>query len=232
MVIVEPGSFMLAFCLNVGREAMEGLTRRAAIGCLLGALAAFGCGDDKDAKFRAQVLPVVAKVTERVKVIAAVTAAPVPQALDLTDTYLTDLAGLSADLKALEPQNEKQKSYVSAGLAYLGATHRFILAQEEFAKARGRLDVARAKVKESLDGRQRASQFTMDFWKETHERLLGELEKVRKDATHAREKLAVSTTTLKQSAEASSSVLGGDVIVGGDVLEAHRTALEAIPLAN
>ena len=40
-------------------------------------------------------------------------------------------AGLEdADLRALEPQNDKQKSFVSAGQAYLGATQRFATAQQ------------------------------------------------------------------------------------------------------
>ena len=46
---------------------MPGMTRRAALGCLLAAVALFGCGDDKDAKFRLQVIPVVARITERVR---------------------------------------------------------------------------------------------------------------------------------------------------------------------
>ena len=211
---------------------MEGLTRRGAIGCLLAAAVAFGCGDDKDARFRLQVLPLVAKVSERVKAIAATTAAPVSQALDQADTELTELSGLNADLKALEPQNEKQKSFVSAAYAYLGATQRFVQAHQEFARARGKLDAARVKVKDSLDARQRASQFTMEFWRETHDRLVLELEKVRKEAISARDKLAVATASMKQSAEASATVLGNDALVSGDVLDAHRAVLDAIPLAN
>jgi hypothetical protein len=211
---------------------MEGLTRRGALGCLVGAAILFGCGQDKDAKFRLQVLPVVAKVSERVKGIAATTAAPVTRALEQADAELADLAGLDADLKALEPQNEKQKSYVSAASAYLGSTQRFAQAQQEFARARGKLDASRAKVKESLDGRQRASQFTMEFWRETHDRLVSEQEKVRKDAIAARDQLAVATASMKQSAEASATVLGNDTVVGGDVLDAHRAVLDAIPLAN
>lgn len=213
---------------------MDGMTRRALVGCLLAAAAAaaFGCGDDKDAKFRAQVLAVVAKVSERVKGTAALTGSPVAQVLDETDAVLTDLAGLNADLRALEPQTEKQKSFVSAGQAYLGATQRFVAAQQEFAKARGRLDAARAKVKDSLDARQRASQFTMEFWRESHERVLAEQEKVRKEALQARDRLAVATASMKQSAEASGTVLGSEAVVGPDALEAHRSALEGIPLAN
>jgi hypothetical protein len=211
---------------------MEVMTRRGALGCLMAAVVAFGCGQDKDAKFRLQVLPVAAKVSERVKAIAGMTAAPVAQALDRADAELTELAGLDADLKALEPQNEKQKSYVSAASAYLGSTQRFAQAQQEFARARGKLDAARAKVKESLDGRQRASQFTMDFWRETHDRLVSEQEKVRKDAIAARDQLAVATSSMKQSAEASATVLGNEAITGADALDAHRAVLDAIPLAN
>ena len=208
-------------------------TFRAVAGCAFAAAAALcGCGDDKDLKFRAQVLPVVAKVTERVKGTAAATAAPVPQVLDQADAYLTDLAGLAADFRAFEPQNETQKTYVSAGQAYLGATQRFVTAQQEFARARGRLEVARVKVKESLDAKQRASQFTMDFWRETHERVVAEQEKVRKEAVQAREKLTVATVTMKQSAEASAAVLGPESVIAADALEPHRSALESISLAN
>jgi hypothetical protein len=205
---------------------------RAFAGCVAVAMLAAACGEDNDAKFRATVLPVVAKVSEKVKGAAAVTAAPVSQALDQTDAYLTDLAGLNADLRALEPQTEKQKSFVSAGQAYLGATQRFLAAQQGFARARGKLEVARVKVRESLDARQRASQFTMDFWRETHERVVAEQEKLRKDAVQARERLAVATTSMKQSAEASATILGPEALIAPDALEAHRTVLEAIALDN
>jgi hypothetical protein len=205
---------------------------RAFAACLAAAFIAGGCGGDRDLEFRAQVLPVVAKVTERVKAIAAVTSAPVAQALEQAEASLTDLAGLNADLRAFEPQNDNQKSFVSAGQAYLAATQRFAAAQQELARSRGRLDAARAKVKESLDARQRASQFTLDFWRETHERVVAEQEKVRKEAMLARDKLAVATASMRQSAEAAAAVLGAQAVIAPDALEAHRTAMEAIPLAN
>ena len=203
----------------------------AAGAMLLIAVGAAGCGGSQD-KLRGQLLPVVAKISDRIKGTAALTGGGAAQAIEQTGAYLTDLAGLGADLKALYVEGERQQSLVAAAQAYLSATQRFVAAQQEFARALARLEAARAKVKDSLDAKARTSKFSLDFWKETHDRLVLDLDKVRKDSEQARDRLAAATTSTQQAADAAAAVLGREAIVAPEVLAAHRKALDAIPLAK
>ena len=198
---------------------------------LLVLASAVGCGGGME-KFRAQVLPIVAKVSDRLKGAAALTAGEPAKTIEQASAYLTDLAGLGADLKGLYVDGEKQQALVAAGQAYLAATQRFVTAQQAFARTVVRLDAARAKVRESLDAKARTSKFSLDFWKESHDRLTLDLDKVRKEAEQAREKLVAATTAMEQAATATGALLGREAIVAPDVLAAHRKALDAVPLAK
>jgi hypothetical protein len=196
---------------------------------LLASLAGCGAGDEK---LRAQLLPVVAKITERVKTTAALTGGEPAATIERTTAILTDLAGLGADLKSLYVEGEKQQALVAAGQAYLSATQRFVASQQEFARAYARLEAARAKVRESLEAKVRTSKFSMDFWKETHDRLVLDLDKVRKECEKARDRLAAATSSMQQAAEAAGSVLGRESVLAAGALDAHRKALDAVPLAK
>jgi hypothetical protein len=193
------------------------------------AAAMSGCGKG-DEKFRAMLDPVVAKVTERAKAAVALTGQAPAAILEQSGAILTDLAGLGADLKGLPADGEKQQGLVAAGQAYVSATQRFTTAQQEFARAYARLEAARAKVRESLDAKVRTSKFSMDFWKESHDRLVLELDNVRKDAEKAKAQLVAATDALQQSADAAGAVLGRERLLAAATLDAHRKALEAVPL--
>ena len=207
----------------------------AAAGVALIALAGIGwyVGQaGKQEKFRAQVVPIVAKVSEKLRTAAQLTAADPAQGGERTTALLTDLAGLGADLKALYVEGEKQQALVAAGQSYLAATQAFVQGQQEFTRSRLRLDAARAKVRESLDAKVRTSKFSMDFWKESHDRLVVEAEKVRKDASQMRDKLLATTAATQQAVDAAAAALGRDAVVAPTVLADHRKALEAIALAK
>jgi hypothetical protein len=186
----------------------------------------------KQEKFRAQVVPIVSKVSERLRAAAQLVAAEPAQGIETCAVLLTDLAGLGADLKSLYVEGEKQRALVAAGQSYLAATQAFVQGQQEFARARGRLNAARAKVKESLDAKVRTSKFSMDFWKESHDRLVVEAEKVRKETAQIRDKLVSTATATQQAADAAGATLGRDAVVAPTVLGDHRKALDAIALAK
>ena len=201
----------------------------AALLFALGVLA--GCGAKED-KYRAHVVPVVAKISERLKGAAAVTGSVPAQVVEKTTATLTDLAGLGADLKAIPPDGDKQQALCAAASAYLSATQRFVSSQQEFARADARLEAARAKVRESLEAKVRTSKFSMDFWRESHDRLTQELDTVRTENEKLRERLLAATATAQQSADAVGAVLGKEAVVGPDVLANHRKALDAVDLAK
>lgn len=207
----------------MGRIGIGGASL-AAVALLLAA-----CGAKQD-QYRAQVVPVVAKVTERIKAAAALTGADPATGAEGATALLTDLAGLGADLKAVPPEGEEQQALAAAAQAYLSATHRFVTAQQEFARAYGRLEAARGKVRESLDAKLRTSKFSLDFWKETHDRLLQDLDKVRTENERVRERLVAATTGAQQAADAAGAVLGKENVVGPEVLANHRKALDAVNL--
>lgn len=188
-----------------------------------------GCGKGEE-KFRALLDPVVVKITERAKSAASLTGRAPTEVLQQSGTILTDLAGLGADLKGLPADGEKQQSFVSASQAYLSATQRFTTAQQEFARAYARLEAARAKVRESLDAKVRTSKFSMDFWKESHDRLVLDLDNVRKESEKAKAQLSAAAQALQQSADAAGAVLGREKLIPAADLDAHRKALEAVPL--
>ena len=188
-----------------------------------------GCGAKED-KYRAHVVPVVTKISERLKGAAALTGGDPAQTIERTTAILTDLAGLGADLKAIAPEGEKQQAIYAAGSAYLSATHRFVTTQQEFARAYARLEAARVKVRESLEAKVRTSKFSMDFWKETHDRLLQDLDKVRTENEKLRDRLVGDTGSAQQAADATGAVLGKEAVIGPDILAAHRKALDAIPI--
>lgn len=190
-----------------------------------------GCGPGTE-KLRAQLDPVVAKITDRAKAAAALTGGAPAATIARATELLTDLAGLGADLKSFYVEGEKQQALVAAGQAYLSATHRFVTSQQEFARAYARLEAARAKVRESLEAKVRTSKFSMDFWKETHDRLVVDLDKVRKENEAARDRLAAATTALQQGADAAGALLGREKLVALATLDAHRKALDAVPLAK
>ena len=102
--------------------------------------------------------------------------------------------------------------------------------QQEFARAYARLEAARAKVRESLEAKVRTSKFSMDFWRETHDRLVQDLDKERTENEKLRERLVAATATAQQSAEAAGAVLGKEAVIGPDVLAKHRKALDAVNL--
>jgi len=208
---------------------MKMKTGIAALALLVVAAALAGCGA-KEEKFRAQLLPIVSKITERVKGTAALTGKNAAATIEKTTEYLTDLAGLGADLKGLYVDGDKQQALVTAAQAYLSATQRFVAAQQEFARAYARLEASRVKVRESLDAKARTSKFSLDFWKETHDRLVLELDKVRTENEKARERLSAATASVQQAAEAASGLLGRESLVTPAVLDAHRKALEEVPL--
>lgn len=197
--------------------------------CLAAALLLAACGAKED-KYRAHVAPVAGKVTERLGAAAALTGGDPAKVVEATTAQLTDLAGLGADLKAVPPEGEKQQALAAAGQAYLSATQRFVTAQQEFARAHGRLEGARKKVRESLDAKVRTSSFGMDFWKETHDRLLQDLDKVRGENEKVRERLVAATTGAQEAAEAAGAVLGKENVVGPEVLANHRKALDGVNL--
>lgn len=188
-----------------------------------------GCGPKED-KYRAEVVPVVARISERLKGVAAATGGAPADVIELTTGTLKDLAGLGADLQAVPPGDEKQQGLFAAANAYLSATQRFVTAQQEFARAYARLEAARGKVRESLDAKTRTSKFSLDFWKETHDRLLQELDKVRTENEKLRERLVAAGATAQQSADAVGAVVGKEAVIGPEVLAAHRKALDAVDL--
>jgi hypothetical protein len=196
------------------------------------ALAWYSNQASKQEKFRAQVVPVVARISAQLKAAAALTGGGTAQTIERTNAQFTDLAGLGADLKALYVEGERQQALVDAGQAYRAATERFVKSQQDFARTRARLDAARAKVRESLDAKVRTSTFSMDFWKETNDRLTAELERVRKEANQARDRLVTVTAATQQAADAAGAVVGREAVVGTDVLAAHGKALDAIVLAK
>jgi hypothetical protein len=193
------------------------------------ALALAACGEKED-KYRAYVTPIVGKITERLKSAAGLTGGEPARVVEGATALLSDLAGLGADLKALPPEGEKQRSLAAAGQAYLSATQRFVTAQQEFASAYGRLEAARVKVRESLDAKVRTSRFSMDFWKETHDRLVLDLDKVRTENEKLRERVVAATTSAQQAADAVGAVLGKENVIGPEVLASHRKALDGVNL--
>jgi len=170
----------------------------AAVALLVAAAALAGCGA-KDEKFRAQLLPIVSKITERREATAALTGTDPAATIERTTESLTELAGLGADLKGLYVDGDKQQAMVAAGQAYLSATQRFVTSQQVFAQAYAKLEAARAKVRESLDAKARTTAHSLDFWKETHDRLVLELDKVRTENEKARERLSAATSSLQQA---------------------------------
>jgi len=202
-----------------------------AAGAMLVLATLAGCGPGT-AKLRAQLDPVAAKITDRAKAAAALTGGEPAATIARTTELLTDLAGLGADLKSFYVEGEKQQALVAAGQAYLSATHRFVTSQQEFARAYARLEAARAKVRESLEAKVRTSKFSLDFWKETHDRLVVDLDNVRKENEKARDHLAAATTALQQGADAAGALLGREKLIAPATLDAHRKALEAVPLAK
>ena len=208
---------------------MERTLGKTFAAALVLAAAVVGCGKS-DEKFRAQLDPVVARITERAKAAAALTGGPSAATIEATTALQTDIAGLGADLKSLYLDGEKQQSLVAAGQAYLSATQRFVAAQQEFARAYARLETARVKVRESLDAKVRTSKFSLDFWKESHDRLLVEIDNARKESEKARDKLGQATTGLQQSADAAGALLGRQALVPAATLDAHRKALAAVNL--
>ena len=208
---------------------MDGTVLGRAAALALAAALLAGCGKG-DEQFRAQLDPVVAKITQRANDAAALTGQAPAAAIERTTALQGDLASLGADLKALYVEGEKQKSLVAAGQAYLSATQRFVSAQQEFARAYSRLEAARAKVRESLDAKVRTSKFSMDFWKESHDRVLAQIESVRKENEKARETVAGATTALQQAADAAGALLGRQALISQATLDAHRKALAAVPL--
>jgi hypothetical protein len=205
-----------------------GVAARVAAALLVAAaLAACGARNDK---FMAQLQPIVARITERVSGTAALTGKDPAATIAKTTEYLTDLAGLGADLKGLYVEGDKQQAMVAAGQAYLSATQRFVTSQQEFARAYMRLEAARAKVRESLDAKARFSKNSLDFWKETHDRVVLDLDKVRIENEKARAALSAATSSIQQAAEATGAVIGREALVTPAVLDAHRKALEAVPL--
>jgi hypothetical protein len=202
-----------------------------AAGAMLMIATLAGCGPGVE-KLRAQLDPVVLKITERAAAAAVLTGGQPAATIARTTELLTDLAGLGADLKSLYVEGEKQQALVAAGQAYLSATQRFITSQQEFARALTRLEAARGKVRESLEAKVRTSKFSMDFWKETHDRLVVDLDKVRKENEAARARLAAATTSLQQGADAAGALLGREKLISPATLDAHRKALDAVPLAK
>ena len=197
------------------------------------ALAALsGCGGPKDDKLRAQLDPVVVKITDRAKAAAALDIAAPAATIERATALLTDMAGLGADLKSFYVEGEKQQALVAAGQAYLAATQRFITGQQEFARSYARLEAARTKVRESLDAKVRTSAFSMDFWKESHDRLVRDLDNVRKENEKARDLAGAANTVLQQGADAAGAILGREKLIPAATLEAHRKALQAVPLAK
>jgi hypothetical protein len=201
----------------------------AALGLAAAVLA--GCGKGLE-KFRVQLDPVVSKVTATAKAAAALTGQPPASVAEQGKALLTDIAGLGADLKGLPADGEKEQALVAAGQAYLSATQRFTNAQLDFARAYARLEAGRVKVRESLDAKVRTSKFSMDFWKETHDRLVLELDNARKETEKAKAQLVAATSSLQQSAEAAGAVLGREKLIPVATLDAHRKALDAVDLAK
>jgi hypothetical protein len=201
----------------------------AALGLAVSLLA--GCGGGVE-KFRLQLDPVVARVTEKAKAAAALTAQAPAAIAEQSKALLGDLAGLGADLKGLPAEGEKQQDLVAAGQAYLSATQRFVTAQQEFARSYAKLEGMRVKVRESLDAKVRTSKFSMDFWKESHDRLVVELDNARKESEKAKAQLVAATASLQLSADAAGAVLGREKTIPVAALESHRQALEAVDLAK
>ena len=201
----------------------------AALGLAVAMLA--GCGGGVE-KFRLQLDPVVARLTEKAQFAAALTGQPPAVVAEQGKALLADLASLGADLKGLPAEGEKQQGLVAAGQAYLSATQRFVNAQQEFARSYGRLEAARVKVRESLDAKVRTSKFGMDFWKESHDRLVVDLDNVRKECEKGKAQVLAATASLQQSAEAAGAVLGREKLIPAAALESHRKALDAVDLAK
>ena len=200
----------------------------AAVLCSV-AVAIAGCGKGEE-KFRAQLDPVVARISERMAAVAGLAAAAPAQVLERAGTLSTDLASLGADLKGLYVDGDKQRGLVAAGQAYLSAAQRLVQAQQEFARARAKLAAANAKVKESLDAKVRTSKFSMDFWKESHDRFVSEADKVRKETVAVRDKLATALSGAQQAVDAAGAVLGSAAVLKPGVIADQRKALEAIAL--
>jgi hypothetical protein len=204
---------------------------RVAAGLGLAAAVLAGCGGGVE-KFRLQLDPVVAKVTATAKSATALTGQPPAAVAEQGKALLTDIAGLGADLKGLPADGEKEQALVAAAQAYLSATQRFTNAQLDFARSHARLEAGRVKVRESLDAKVRTSKFSMDFWKETHDRLVLELDNARKEAEKAKAQLVAATSSLQQSAEAAGALLGREKLIPVATLEVHRKALDAVDLAK
>ena len=202
---------------------------RAAAAVMLAGAVMLGCGKGEE-KFRAQLDPVVGKLTARANDAAALTGGAPAAVIEKATALQTDLASLGADLKAIAVDGDKQQARMAAGQAYLSAIQRFVAAQQEFARSYARLEVARVKVRESLDAKLRTSKFSLDFWKESHDRLLVEIDAARKEAEKARERLVGITTGLQQAADATGSHLGRQALVSPATLETHRKALAAVSL--
>jgi hypothetical protein len=206
---------------NIGRWAAALVAAAMLVGC--------GKGDEK---FRAMLDPVVARVTGKAKAAAALTGQPSATIAEQSKAILTDLAGLGADLSGLPADGEKQQGQLAAAQAYRSALQRFVTAQQQFALGYARLEAGRVKVRESLDAKVRTSKFSMDFWKETHDRLVVELDNGRKESEKAKAQLLAATASLQQSADAAGAVLGRDKLIPAAALDAHRKALEAVDLAK
>jgi len=200
----------------------------AAVLCSV-AVAIAGCGKGEE-KFRAQLDPVVARISERMAAAAGLASAAPAQVLERAGTLNTDLAGLGADLKGLYVDGDKQRSLVAAGQAYQSAAQRLVQAQQEFARARAKLAAANAKVKESLDAKVRTSKFSMDFWKESHDRFVSEADKVRKETAAGRDRLAAALSGAQQAVDAAGAVLGSAAVLKPGVIADQRKALEAVAL--
>jgi hypothetical protein len=198
---------------------------------VLAAASLAGCGKG-DEKFRAQLDPVVARVTQNATAAAALTGQPPAAAMEQAKAILTDLAGVGADLSELPAEGEKHQGLVAAGQAYRSATQRFVATQQDFARAYARLEASRAKVRESLDAKLRTSKFSMDFWKESHDRLLVDIESARQEAEKAKAQVVAATASLQQSADAAGALLGRDKLIAPAALDAHRKALDAVDLAK
>ena len=208
---------------------MDRTMGKAALALLGVSALLLGCGQG-DAKFRTQLDPVVARITQLATSAAGLTGGPAATTIEQATTMQTDIAGMGADLKSLYVDGDKQKALVAAGQAYLSATQRFVAAQQEFARAHQRLDAARKKVRDSLDAKARTSKFSMDFWKESHDRLLVEIDKVRNEALKVRDQLAAATNGLQQAADAAGKSLGREKLISPAALEAHRKALAGVNL--
>ena len=189
--------------------------------------------ESRQEKFRAQVQPVVKKISEKIQATAELTGgASTRDSLERSQAHLTDLAGLGADLKSFYTDGARQEDFIAAAQTYLAAAQGFIRSQQEFTRSLSRLEAARAKVKESLDAKVRTSQFSMDFWKESHGRVTLALEAARKEATQARDRLIAVTDATQAASELAAPVVGRGVVAPAKVFADHTKVLEGLPLAK